>query len=63
MISCEYAVISVGEGNSYGHPTAAALSRFEEKNMQVYRTDQNGNVILKVKNTGDMTFDCEKAAA
>ena len=25
--------------------------------------DQNGNVILKVKNTGDMIFNCEKAAA
>ncbi len=63
FINCEYAVISVGEGNKYGHPTTAALGRFEEDEMQVYRTDLYGNVTLAVDNTGNMAFSTEKQIA
>ena len=41
----EYAVISVGEGNSYGHPTEAVLSRLRDAGAKVYRTDMQGDVI------------------
>lgn len=41
----QYAVISVGEGNSYGHPTDAVLSRFRDADVTVYRTDLNGDVV------------------
>ena len=41
----QYAVISVGEDNSYGHPTDAALSRLRDADVQVYRTDLQGTVI------------------
>ena len=37
--------ISVGK-NSYGHPTDGCLSRLDQKGIQVYRTDLNGNIIL-----------------
>lgn len=36
-------VISVGEGNSYGHPTAATLERLNEYGP-VYRTDLLGEI-------------------
>ena len=36
-------VISVGEGNSYGHPTAATLERLNEDGP-VYRTDLLGEI-------------------
>lgn len=39
-----YAVISVGEGNSYGHPTEAALSRLRDADVTVYRTDLQGDI-------------------
>ncbi len=39
-----YAVISCGEGNSYGHPHAEVLSRLEEDDVQIYRTDTMGTV-------------------
>ena len=41
----EYAVISVGTGNSYGHPTDAVLSRLRDADVKVYRTDLQGDVI------------------
>lgn len=39
----EIAVISVGEGNSYGHPAAETLKKLT---CQVYRTDEMGTVVL-----------------
>jgi len=41
----QYAVISVGDGNSYGHPTDAALSRLRDADVQVYRTDLQGTIV------------------
>lgn len=62
-VNCEYAVISVGSGNEYGHPTEEALGRLNTENMTVYRTDLNGNVSLVIKNDGKMSFALEKEAA
>lgn len=42
----EYAIISVGD-NSYGHPTADALNRYNTIGSKVYRTDQLGNIVIK----------------
>lgn len=42
----EYAVISVGKGNSYGHPTEAVLSRLRDADVKVYRTDLQGDIIM-----------------
>lgn len=43
----EYAVISVGEGNKYGHPSDEVLSRFRDAGAQVYRTDMQGHIVAK----------------
>lgn len=40
----EYAVISVGKDNSYGHPTDDALSRLRDADVKVYRTDLQGDI-------------------
>lgn len=42
----QYAIISVGEGNSYGHPTDDNLSRLRDADVTVYRTDLNGDIFL-----------------
>ena len=42
----EYAIISVGAGNSYGHPTDNNLSRLRDADVTVYRTDLNGDIYL-----------------
>lgn len=41
----QYAVISVGECNSYGHPSETVLSRLRDADVKVYRTDLQGDII------------------
>ncbi len=40
----EYAVISVGTGNTYGHPTEDTLSRLRDADVTVLRTDLQGDI-------------------
>jgi len=40
------AVISVGAGNTYGHPTQETLDRLSAAGATVYRTDLDGTVVL-----------------
>lgn len=40
-----YAVISCGEGNSYGHPHAETLNTLRTNGVMVYRTDEEGTII------------------
>lgn len=42
----KYAVISVGAGNDYGHPTQQTLNRLKSVGAKIYRTDQDGTVII-----------------
>jgi beta-lactamase superfamily II metal-dependent hydrolase/uncharacterized lipoprotein NlpE involved in copper resistance len=42
----EEAIISVGNSNSYGHPTAETLSRLSNAGATVYRTDLNGTIVV-----------------
>ena len=41
-----YAVISVGEGNSYGHPIQAILARYEAMKAEILRTDKEGDIVF-----------------
>lgn len=55
----EYAVISCGKDNSFGHPKEDALERLKNAGVKdncLYRTDKNGNVILSISNTGVIAF-------
>ena len=45
--SPQYAMISVGAENNYGHPTDEVLQRLEEAGCVVYRTDQNGTIVYR----------------
>lgn len=63
-VKCEYAVISVGDGNSHGHPEQDTLDRLKANGIQkIHRTDKCGNVVLTVSHTGEMAFSCEKQCA
>lgn len=44
-VAPEYAVISVGKDNSYGHPTETVLSRLRDADVKTYRTDMQGDII------------------
>lgn len=45
-VSPQYAVISCGEGNSYGHPHAEPLNNFRAMGIQVFRTDEQGSIVV-----------------
>ena len=42
----DYAIISCGRNNSYGHPHDAPLSRLEKAEVSLYRTDLMGTVVI-----------------
>lgn len=42
----ELAVISVGASNPYGHPAEQVLQRLTEAGATIYRTDQDGTVVI-----------------
>lgn len=44
------AVISVGTGNDYGHPTPEALARLAQVGARVLRTDLSGEVTVRSRN-------------
>ena len=44
----EVALFSVGESNSYGHPTKRALEIFENAGSAVFRTDHQGAIALNM---------------
>ena len=41
-----FGVISVGAGNSYGHPHELPMSRLEDAEVTVYRTDELGTIVF-----------------
>lgn len=61
VVKPEYAVISVGAGNSYGHPHAATLSRLENIGAEIYTTIDYGNITLVVDENGEFAFSFERA--
>jgi len=45
----DWAVISVGE-NSFGHPSQRVIKRLERIDAEIFRTDEDGDVVIKVNN-------------
>lgn len=47
-INPKNSIISVGKNNRYGHPNKEVLENLE--NSKIYRTDQDGSIMFKIKN-------------
>ena len=47
-INPKYSIISVGKNNRYGHPNKEVLDNL--KDSKIYRTDQDGSIMFKIKN-------------
>lgn len=59
-ISCEYAVISVGLDNTYGHPHKVTLDALSTYSMTVFTTIDYGNIVAVVSVNGELSFFAEK---
>lgn len=58
-VNPQYAVISVGADNTYGHPTEAVLSRLRDADVKTCRTDLQGT-ITAVSDGKKVTFQTER---
>ena len=50
-VNPEYALISCGEDNEYGHPNSFVMKKLQNQKARVYRTDLDGNVVLETDGT------------
>ncbi|MBI4092302.1 MAG: MBL fold metallo-hydrolase [Candidatus Kerfeldbacteria bacterium] len=52
----EYAVISVGKNNKFGHPHPVVVRRLEQRGVKIWRTDEDGDVVIS-SDGKSITFD------
>ena len=55
-VNPKYAVISCEKGNDYGHPHKETLTKLNDKNINVFRTDLNGTIIAE-SNGKEISFN------
>jgi competence protein ComEC len=55
-VAPDYAVISVGANNSFGHPHEETLQRLLAQHSKIYRTDQQGAIVFQTDGN-TMTVD------
>ena len=52
LVSPKIALIGVGENNKFGHPNDGVLERLKEIGSKVYRTDEDGEISIKIDTKG-----------
>lgn len=57
----QFAVISVGKGNTYGHPAADTISKLANSGAKVYRTDESGTIVVE-SNGETITFSTSSSS-
>jgi len=45
-VNPKYAIISVGNGNSYNHPENVVIDKLKNNNIKIHRTDLEGTIIV-----------------
>lgn len=58
-VSPKYAIIEVGKNNSYNHPKEVTLKKLEDLGAKIYRTDEDGTIIL-TSDGENMSFETVK---
>lgn len=61
-VTPQYAVISVGSGNSYGHPTPETLGRLSDIKCKIFRTDKDGDIVLAISG-GKISWNTTSSSA
>jgi competence protein ComEC len=58
-VSPQYAIISCGLNNDYGHPHQVTLDKLNAAGVKIYRTDLNGTISLQ-SDGSNITISTEK---
>jgi beta-lactamase superfamily II metal-dependent hydrolase len=58
-----YAVISVDQGSSHGHPHPSVMNRLFERGIVTYRTNRHGTIVALVDIDGNMAFRVTEQAS
>jgi competence protein ComEC len=56
----EFALVSVGRRNRYGHPSPEVLSRLAAVDAEVHRTDHEGDIRVLVRKDGHVSLRSER---
>ncbi len=56
----DYAIISCGKDNQYGHPHAETLKTLEKNEVNVLRTDLKGTIAVKSDGINELDFTTER---
>lgn len=51
-VAPKIALIGVGSGNKFGHPSNEVIERLKNKKIKIFRTDENGEIKIKIDITG-----------
>ena len=57
-VNPQYAVISCGEGNSYGHPHRETLDLLNSFKVKIFRTDTDGSITVSCDGSGNYDINC-----
>lgn len=57
IVQPEIALIGVGEDNKFGHPSSEVIDRLEKIDCQIFRTDNNGEIRLKLYKDGKIKIN------
>ena len=52
IVKPQIAVIGVGKNNKFGHPSDVILKRLNNLNCNIFRTDLNGEISIKIDKKG-----------
>ena len=56
-VSPKIALISVGKNNKFGHPKKEIIEKLQNRNIQIYRTDINGEIMMKLYKNGEIIIN------
>ncbi len=59
VVSPDYCVIGVGEGNSYGHPHTEIIQLLKSYTDTILRTDLNGNIVFTTDGN-TLSYSCDR---
>jgi competence protein ComEC len=57
FLRAKTAVISCGKDNLYGHPDEVTMKNLQTAKLDVYRTDEDGTVVITITNAGTYTVN------